>query len=72
MFIAIASRGLWAPPTYNILAPAIVDCIHTVASTPESVTSLASSSGIQASATDTGCATTELVSAGGDSDLESS
>lgn len=72
MFIAIASRGLWAPPTLNVTAPGIVDCIHTVTSTPEGTTSLASLAGAQSSEPDTGCATAELTSAAGGSDLESS
>ena len=72
MFVSIVSRGLWAPPTLNVTAPAIVDCIGTVVSTPAPTESLASLSGLNDSATDTGCASDELTSAAGGSDLESS
>lgn len=72
MFISIASRGLWAPPTLSVTAPGIVDCIHTVVSTPVPTTSLASLASVSGSEPETGCATAELTSADGGSDLESS
>lgn len=49
MFMALASRGLWCPPTVSVAAAGVVDCIHTVASTPIVTLSLAAISGTQSS-----------------------
>ena len=77
MFMALASRGLWCPPTVNVAAAGVVDCIHTVASTPIVTLSLAAISGTQSS-TLSGAAggtisssdSSSIISPGGNSSLD--